>query len=563
MALTISVEDIISTTNNPLLQAKSHWTRVRLGDVATVLNGYAFKAELFNRIEGTPLIRIRDVGSDDSQTFYSGEFESKYLVQPGELLIGMDGDFNCARWRGKPSLLNQRVCKVSTSSAAYEDRFLDFVLPGYLKAINDATSSITVKHLSSRTIQDIPLPCPPIDEQREIVAELEKQFSRLDEAVANLQRVKANLKRYKASVLKDAVEGRLVPTEAELARREGRSFETGEQLLQRLLVVRRARPKGKSKYKEPASPDTAGLGDVPEGWVWASMEQMVAHLTDGDHQAPPQTDSGIPFLVIGNVRSGEIDLTDTRFVGEAYYNSLDPYRQPKMGDLLYTLVGSYGIPVRVKTNEPFCIQRHMAILRPHEQSPMEYLTIAMESNEVFKQATAVATGTAQMTVPLSGLRKIAIGLPPITEQKRIVDEVTRQLSIIAATDEQVNTNLSRSARMRQSVLANAFGQSVEDSGADVIKKEDRKMKTGKLPALPSARKSEAEDYREDLVLVLKRYPGGMPAEKLFQEAGYRGDQIDAFYRDLALISNQLIQILPEVSGKDWPASGAVLLQLKA
>ncbi len=71
---------------------------------------------------------------------------------------------------------------------------------------------------------------PSIDEQEEIVAELEKQFSRLDEAVANLQRVKANLKRYKASVLKDAVEGRLVPTEAELARREGRTFETGEQL---------------------------------------------------------------------------------------------------------------------------------------------------------------------------------------------------------------------------------------------------------------------------------------------------------------------------------------------
>jgi len=95
---------------------KPHWTRVRLGDVATVLNGYAFKAELFNRSQGTPLIRIRDVGGEGSQTLYSGEFELKYLVQPGQLLVGMDGDFNCARWRGKPSLLNQRVCKVSVST---------------------------------------------------------------------------------------------------------------------------------------------------------------------------------------------------------------------------------------------------------------------------------------------------------------------------------------------------------------------------------------------------------------------------------------------------------------
>ncbi len=459
----------------------------------------------------------------------------------------------------------QRSVAVLTPAANLLSKFLCYQLqsPAIQRHFEAHARGTAQKGVYLKTLGQTPIVLPPLDVQTEVVAEIEKQFSRLDEAVANLQRVKANLKRYKASVLKDAVEGRLVPTEAELARRESRSFETGEQLLQRLLVVRRARPKGKSKYKEPASPDTAELGDVPEGWVWASVEQLVAHLTDGDHQAPPQTDTGIPFLVIGNVRSGEIDLTDTRFVGDAYYNSLDPYRQPKMGDLLYTLVGSYGIPVRVKTNEPFCIQRHMAILRPHAQSPMEYLTIAMESNEVFKQATAVATGTAQMTVPLSGLRKIAIGLPPTTEQKRIVDEVTRQLSIIAATEEQVNRNLARSARMRQSVLANAFGQSVEDSGADVIKKEDRKMKTGKLPAMPSARKSEAEDYREDLVLVLKRYPGGMPVEKLFQEAGYRGDQIDAFYRDLASISHQLIQILPEVSGKDWPASGAVMLQLKA
>ena len=115
MALTISVEDIISTTNNPLLQAKPHWTRVRLGDVATVLNGYAFKAELFNRTEGTPLIRIRDVGSDDSQTLYAGEFELKYLVQPGELLIGMDGDFNCARWRGKPSKSMSKFAPMSVT----------------------------------------------------------------------------------------------------------------------------------------------------------------------------------------------------------------------------------------------------------------------------------------------------------------------------------------------------------------------------------------------------------------------------------------------------------------
>ncbi len=83
------------------------------------------------------------------------------------------------------------------------------------------------------------VPIAPLEQQKRIVAEIEKQFSRLDEAVTNLKRVKANLKRYKAAVLKAAVEGRLVETEAELARREGRNYETGEQLLQRILEERR------------------------------------------------------------------------------------------------------------------------------------------------------------------------------------------------------------------------------------------------------------------------------------------------------------------------------------
>lgn len=326
----------------------------------------------------------------------------------------------------------------------------------FVKAMCDLVQGALYPAVRPKDIREYAISRPPLATQREIVAELEKQLSRLDEAVANLQRVKANLKRYKASVLKAAVEGRLVETEASLARREGRTYETGEQLLQRLLEVRRTRPKGKSKYKEPALPNLEAVTTLPEGWTWASVEQVVAHLTDGDHQAPPQTDSGVPFLVIGNVRTGEIDLTDTRFVGEGYYNSLDPYRQPVQGDLLYTLVGSYGIPVRVKTTKRFCIQRHMAILRPHAESPMDYLAIAMASDSVFKQATEVSTGTAQMTVPLSGLRSIAIGLPPKAEQARIVAEVDRHLSVIREVEAEVNANLRRAQALRQSTLSRAF-----------------------------------------------------------------------------------------------------------
>jgi type I restriction enzyme, S subunit len=307
-------------------------------------------------------------------------------------------------------------------------------------------------------LRQLSVPLPPPSKQDKIVAEIEKQFSRLDEAVANLKRVKANLKHYKTAVLKAAVEGRLVETEAQRARREGRSYETGAQRLECILETRRSQWKGKIKYKDPSPPDTTDLPELPEGWVWTSVDQLVAHLTDGDHQPPPQTHEGIPFLVIGNVRNGEIDFSETRHVEDAYYKSLDPVRKPRLGDLLYTLVGSFGIPVRVRTEAPFCIQRHIAILRPHDDSPTDYLALAMASDNVFKQASAVATGTAQMTVPLAGLRRIAIPMAPLAEELRIVAELDRRLSLLRETEAQVDANLQRAESLRQSVLHSAFSK---------------------------------------------------------------------------------------------------------
>jgi type I restriction enzyme S subunit len=444
----------------------SDWAILPLGDLATAIQyGYTEKAQ--QEKVGPRFLRITDI-QDDSVNWSEVPFcviddkdKEKYLLRQGDLVFARTG-----ATVGKSFLITGLIPESVFASylirvrlrADIEPKYVSYFFRSndYWRQISESQAGIGQPNVNGKKLAQIQIPVAPLDQQKSIVAEIEKQFSRLDEAVANLKRVKANFKRYKAAVLKAAVEGRLVEIEAERARREGRSYETGAQLLQRILETRRSQWQGKGKYKAPAAPDTADLPELPEGWVWTSVDQLVAHLTDGDHQAPPQTDEGIPFLVIGNVRSGEIDFLVTRHVGEAYYKSLDPYRQPKLGDLLYTLVGSYGIPVRVKTDKAFCIQRHMAILRPHEHSPMSYLTLAMASGNVFRQATAVATGTAQLTVPLAGLRKIAIPLPPIFEQKRIVAEVDRRLSILSETEAQVDANLQRAERLRQSILARAF-----------------------------------------------------------------------------------------------------------
>ena len=408
-----------------------------------------------------PLIRIRDVGSAASETFYSGDYDERYVVNAGDLLVGMDGDFNCARWHGPRSLLNQRVCKITVNEALYLPRFLDYVLPGYLKAINDATSSITVKHLSSRTIQDIPLPLPPMDEQREIVAELEKQFSRLDEAVANLQRVKANLKRYKASVLKAAVEGRLVETEATLARREGRTFETGEQLLQRILEERRAKWSGKGKYKEPIDPDTSDLPNLPEGWTWARLDSLAAlkgGITVDSKRVDPSAQP-VPYLRVANVQRGYIDLAEVKHINASAADIAE--LRLEHGDVLFNEGGDRDKLGRgwiwegqlsdcIHQNHVFRARMFLPEMAPKLVSWWGNTFGKDYFQRMGKQTTNLAS------INMGKLSGFPVPIPPAAEQRRMVEEIERLLSVVDRVAVEVDANLRRAEALRQSCLGSAF-----------------------------------------------------------------------------------------------------------
>ena len=143
------------------------------------------------------------------------------------------------------------------------------------------------------------------------MAEIEKQFTRLEAGVAALKRVQANLKRYRAAVLIAACEGRLVPTEAEIARKEGRAYESGSALLARILSERRKNWQGRGKYKEPAAPETDGLGALPEGWAWATLDQLLGLMRNGI-SAKPDAESGLPILRISAVRALSVNLSEIR-----------------------------------------------------------------------------------------------------------------------------------------------------------------------------------------------------------------------------------------------------------
>jgi type I restriction enzyme S subunit len=230
--------------------------------------------------------------------------------------------------------------------------------------------------------------------------------------------------RLRRFILDLAVRGKLVPGDPK--------DETASELLKRIGAQKARLVKaGEIKKSEPVTDLTSSRPEipVPVGWAITNLQSICNSITDGDHLPPPKAESGIPFLVIGNVRSQRIKFAESRFVPSEYYEALNPIRRPRIGDLLYTLVGSFGIPVIVRDDQPFCVQRHIGIMRPSKFISVSFLSRVMESRFIFDQASACATGIAQKTVPLSGLRNISILLPPLAEQHRIVAKVDELMAL--------------------------------------------------------------------------------------------------------------------------------------
>lgn len=323
------------------------------------------------------------------------------------------------------------------------------------EAARHMTGAVGLRRVPTAFLSEAELPLVDLDEQCRIVAEIDKQFSRLDEAVANLQRVKANLKRYKAAVLKAAVEGRLVETEASIARREGRSYETGEQLLQRILEERRAKWAGKGKFKEPVPTSTVDLPSLPDGWIWATMPQL-GELNRGKSKHRPRDDDALyggpyPFIQTGDVRRSDGSITEfTQTYSEL---GLAQSRLWPAGTLCITIAANIAETGILKLDA--CFPDSVVGFIPSLGSPtveyVEYfIRTARDGLERF------ASATAQKNINLEVLESVAVPMPPLAEQTRIVAEVDCQLSILRGVEAEVDANLQRAQALRQSVLAKAF-----------------------------------------------------------------------------------------------------------
>jgi type I restriction enzyme S subunit len=328
---------------------------------------------------------------------------------------------------------------------------------GFVRAMSDLVQGALYPAVRPKDIRAFELAVPSLEKQRRIVDDIEKQFSRLDEAVANLKRVKANLKRYKAAVLKAAVEGRLVPTEAALARREGRGYESAAKLLRRIDESHRLQGRAKGQSEGDAEPDRAPL---PAGWAWANIAQ-VGQVISGLTKNPKRIAlaSKLPYLRVANVYANELRLHEIEHIG------VGPSELEKLllrkGDLL--IVEGNGSPSQLGrvamwdgSIDPCVHQNHIIKLRLQLVNPRWVLNWLLSPGGRSEIEQVGSSTSGLHTLSTGKVAQLPVPLPPLAEQDRIISEIDRCLSIVRGVEAEIDSNLKRAQTLRQATLSRAF-----------------------------------------------------------------------------------------------------------
>ena len=510
------------------------WEWVSVGEIAKDISPGFPCGEHNTMGKGIPHIRPMNISPkgeiDLSLVKYveSSEYDS---LRKGDVLFN---NTNSPTWLGKTTFIRR------DSDWAYSNHMTRIRLPSEINSgwiayalhylfqtgffrmncrhhVNQA--SINTTFLS----ENVFVPFPPLPEQHRIVDVIETQFTRLDAAVKALEQAQIKLKRYRASVLQAACECRLVPTEAELAQKEGRDYEPADQLLERILVERRAKweeerweyeverakkkaaqaerkaaglpyyirelepehwqdrapeeyekylpksDKWKDRYDEPQPPDTEDLSDLPEGWVWASMEQ-VSNILGGLTKNSKRKQYS-KRLRVANVYANELRLDDVKQIG-VKNSELNRVLLERSDLLIVEGNGSIDQIGRVavwnSSIEPCVHQNHLIKARLIFPEIAKYVLYWLLSLGGREHIVKVASSTSGLyTLSLSKVSRLPLPMPPLLEQHRIVSEVERRLSVVDALEKTVSANLTRAERTRQAILKKAFeGRLVEQRPED-------------------------------------------------------------------------------------------------
>jgi type I restriction enzyme S subunit len=266
------------------------------------------------------------------------------------------------------------------------------------------TGAVGHKRIPSEFVEALQIPIPSLDEQRRIVAVLDKAFAGIATATANAQKNLTNAGALFESYLASAYD----------------------------------------KASATCSP-------VP-------LSELATDITDGDHMPPPKSEMGVPFITIGNIdkRTRKINFDETFRVSPGYFNALKSNRKPRQGDILFTVTGSFGIPVLIEDDVEFCFQRHIGLIRPKPNVDSRWLSYIILSPQVFEQANSGATGTAQKTVSLKVLRNIIVPRVEYADQCSAVIELDALANESDRLESTYMQKLAALTELKQSLLQKAF-----------------------------------------------------------------------------------------------------------
>jgi type I restriction enzyme S subunit len=438
-----------------------------LAEVAEIVSGFGFPKHLQGKTEGElPFFKVGDISKVWNRgqrllthaEHYLSCKEAKLIktkVFPiGTVVFAKIGEaikLNRRAILGQPSIVDNNVMGLIPRQDLVDTLYLYYYM--LTVKLGDISQATTVPSVRKSDVEGITFPLVPIEAQKCIVAEIEKQFSRLDEAVANLKRVKANLKRYKAAILKAAVEGKLT----EDWRKQHPSVEPASKLLERILVQRRTKWSGKGKYKEPARPDTSNLPSLPKGWAWCAVDQISRKITDGEHISPICQPVGTPLLSAKDVRESGVLFDEVKYVSPEDAKRFRMRCDPDRDDILIVSRGAtIGRSCIVKTGQIFCLMGSVILIKVCREIAAPYIMTALKSVSAVKRLVGASGSTAQQAIYIQDIRSLPIPLPSHDEQEQIVAEVERRLSVIEELEAAVETNLTRADRLRQSILSQSF-----------------------------------------------------------------------------------------------------------
>ena len=448
------------------------WVAATLGDVGRYLNGRGFKKTEWAKT-GRPIVRIQDLtGSGKGHNYFEGDVDENHLVQDGDLLISWAATIDAFIWRGPEACVNQHIFKVDSF---IDKKFHFYAVRAFANDLRRRTHGGGIVHVTRDRFDGTPLLLPPLDEQRRIVAKVEEVLSDLDAGVTALERARANLKRYRAAVLKAAVEGRLT----EKWRAAHPDVEPASMLLERTLAERRKRweeaqlkkytdkgqspPRGwKETYPEPIRPGVKGLPELPAGWCWTSIEQLVERSEYGTSVKCAYEAKHEPVLRIPNIADGRIDLADMkRATVPLNLNSQDALR---VGDLLVCrtngsvkLVGKAAL-VESDLGAMHAFASYLLRLRfvlGIEIARWVWTYLSSQPGRSFLEGHATSSA-GQHNVSLSLLHGMAIPLAPPDELTVVNTKIDDLLSSREMTDHDVEGRLRHAAVLRQAILKRAF-----------------------------------------------------------------------------------------------------------